>query len=171
MRFINPIWAWFLIPICALLLAVILPVLSRINEISQRVICANKLNDISIALIVYANDNDGNSPSPNKWCDLLIQEADLPQKDFLCPLDEKDSCSYAINENLYKLEETAVVPAEMVALFEADLGINGAGGADDVILRHNQHGQLGCNIAFADGTVEFIAENRIENLKWVIEEE
>jgi len=91
--------------------------------------------------------------------------------DFHCPLGEKDSSSYAVNENLYKLKEAAVVPAEMVSLFDADLGINGAGGADDVILKHNMQGQFGCNIAFAVGTVKFVTEDRIENLKWVVTEE
>ena len=170
MRLGNPIWAWLLIPITAMLLAIIMPVFLRIREIAQRVIFKDKLNDISIALIAYANDNDGNFPISKKWCELLIQETDF-MNDFHCPLGEKDSSSYAVNENLYKLKEAAVVPAEMVSLFDADLGINGAGGADDVILKHNMQGQFGCNIAFADGTVKFVTEDRIENLKWVVTEE
>jgi hypothetical protein len=171
MRFINPIWAWFLVPICAVTLAVLIPAFSRSNIIAQRVRCEVKLDDISIALIAYTNNNDGNFPISNKWYEVLIQKTDLSQKDFHCPVDEKDSSSYAINENLYEMEKPDTVSAEMVMLFEANLGVNGVGGANDVILKHDNHGQLGCNVAFADGTVEFIAENRIENLKWVIEEE
>ena len=51
MRLGNPIWAWLLLPITAMLLAIIMPVFLRTREIAQRVICEVKINDISIALI------------------------------------------------------------------------------------------------------------------------
>ena len=56
-----------------------------------------------------------------------------------------------------------------MAIFEADFGRNGVGGIDDVALRHDQHGQLGCNIAFADGHIELVSEAEISDLQWTVE--
>jgi prepilin-type processing-associated H-X9-DG protein len=47
---------------------------------------------------------------------------------------------------------------------------NQLGGPDDVVLRHKECGRPGCNVAFVDGHVEFVTENRIPDLKWTIEE-
>jgi prepilin-type processing-associated H-X9-DG protein len=42
---------------------------------------------------------------------------------------------------------------------------NQFGGPEDLLVRHKG----GCNIAFADGHVEFITEDRIDDLKWTME--
>jgi prepilin-type processing-associated H-X9-DG protein len=43
---------------------------------------------------------------------------------------------------------------------------NQLGGPEDVALHHNDNGQLGCNIAFADGHTEFVSKDRIADLQW-----
>ena len=46
---------------------------------------------------------------------------------------------------------------------------NQLGGAEDLVLRHEKGGRLGCNIVFADGHVEFVTKDRISDLKWSVE--
>jgi prepilin-type processing-associated H-X9-DG protein len=43
---------------------------------------------------------------------------------------------------------------------------NQLGGLDDVALRHDERRLSGCNIAFTDGHVEFVTEDRIADLQW-----
>ena len=79
-----------------------------------------------------------------------------------------DDDTNTTNKNLYKIK-LGQGSAQMVAIFEADLGRNGFGGIDDVVLRHDQHQGTGCNIAFADGHIEFVDEDRIAGLQWTVE--
>jgi prepilin-type processing-associated H-X9-DG protein len=152
-----------------MLLAILMPALSQTKRIAQRVVCATNMQGLSTAMIVYMNDYDDHSPTQDQWCDLLIEKADVSPMSFRCPLDPEGSFSYAINENLYKLEPGQASP-QMVAIFEADLGRNGVGGQEDIVLRHDQHQGAGCNIAYVDGHVEFVTEDRIGDLKWTVEE-
>ncbi|MHC4927795.1 MAG: H-X9-DG-CTERM domain-containing protein [Planctomycetota bacterium] len=43
---------------------------------------------------------------------------------------------------------------------------NQTGGSEDVVCHHNNSGQQGCNIMFADGHVEFVTKDRIANGPW-----
>ena len=162
---VIPVVFTLIMPILA---AILIPALSQAKMAAQRVVCATNLKALSTAMIVYMNDYDDQYPTPEQWCDLLIEKADVSPKSFQCPLDPEGTFSYAINENLSKLEPGQVSP-QMVAIFEADLGRNGVGGLDDVVLRHDQHGKTGCNIAFADGHIEFVSEDRIPDLQWTAE--
>ena len=157
------------IPIIAMLLAIMMPALAKTKMIAQRVVCSTNMQGLSTAMIVYMNDYDDKYPTPEQWCDLLMQEADVSPKSFQCPLDPEGAFSYAINENLYKIEYNKLPPHQMVAIFEASLGRNGVGGSDDLVMRHDQNQRGGCNIAFADGHVEFVTEDRIGDLQWTVE--
>lgn len=157
-----------LFPIFAMMLGILMPALAQTKHIAQRVVCGTNLNALSTAMIVYMNDYDDNYPTQDQWCDLLIQEADVDPTSFQCPLDPEGSFSYAINESIYDIEP-AMADAQLVVLFEANLGRNGVGGPDDLMLRHDQTSRAGCNIGFADGHVEFVTEDRIADLQWTAE--
>ncbi|MDH4202796.1 MAG: DUF4190 domain-containing protein [Phycisphaerae bacterium] len=157
-----------LLPLLAMVLAILMPALSKTKMIAQRVVCGTNMQGLSTAMIVYMNDYDEQYPTPEQWCDLLMSEADVSPKSFQCPLDPEGSFSYAINENLYKLEPGQGGP-QMVAIFEAYLGRNGVGGPDDLILRHDQNQRAGCNVGFVDGHVEFVTEDRVADLQWMAE--
>lgn len=47
------------IGIVAVLLAILLPTLSRIRESARQVVCSNNLREIGSGLVLYANDSDG----------------------------------------------------------------------------------------------------------------
>ena len=154
--------------IVPMLLAILMPALNKTKHIAQRVVCGTNMKGLSTAMIVYMNDYDDKYPTQGQWCDLLIEKAGVSPKSFRCPLDPEGTFSYAINENLYELEP-GQGGAQTVAIFEANLGRNGVGGIDDIAFRHDQHGQSGCNITFADGHVEFVTEDRITDLQWTVE--
>ncbi|MBL7214394.1 MAG: DUF4190 domain-containing protein [Phycisphaerae bacterium] len=147
-----------------IMMAILMPALSHTRKIAMRVVCGTNLKGLSTAMIVYNDEY----PMPEAWCDLLMQEADVSPKSFQCPEEPEGSFSYAINKNVYEIEP-GKMDAQMVVLFEANLGRNGVGGPEDLVLRHERNGRLGCNIAFADGHTEFVAEDRIAELQWTAE--
>lgn len=149
-----------------LMLAILMPALSKVKVQAQRVVCATQLKTISIGMVSYMDEYDGQYPAPDQWCDLLIENEDIIPKGFCCPLDPEGSFSYAVNENLYTIVPGMVDRSQFVFLFEGNLGRNGVGGPEDLVLRHEE----GCNIAFADGHVEYVPADRIADLHWTIEE-
>jgi len=188
-----------------ILMAILMPALSQTKKIAQRVVCGTNLKGLSSAMIVYANDYDDTLPIEN-WCDLLIEEADVSPKSFICPESDaiEGESSYAINKNIAGMKLTDR-PADVVLFFETDMGVengprntsittrrhyeflnefgdvydentlvykdrfNQIGGPEDLLIRHSGRGLSGCNVAFADGHVEFVTEDRIAELKWTVE--
>jgi hypothetical protein len=55
------------IGIIAILIALLLPTLSRVREQARQIQCANNLRNIGMALTMYANANDGHYPSMSNW--------------------------------------------------------------------------------------------------------
>ncbi len=112
-----------MLPVLSMLLAILMPALSNVRHISQRVICGTNLHGLSTAMMVYANDNDDMLPTEN-WCDLLIEQADVAPKSFLCPDSEmiEGESSYAMNKNIagMKLGELS---ANTVLFFETNMGM------------------------------------------------
>lgn len=155
----------FILP---LFFAIMMPALSKAKQTAITVVCSTNMRGLSTAIMVYMNDYDDEFPTPEQWCDLLIEKADMSPKSFQCPEDPEGSFSYAVNSNIYEAEP-GVDDAQMVVLFEADLGKNAVGGINDVVFRHQQGVQRACNIAFADGHVEFVTEDRIPDLQWTAE--
>ena len=160
----------FLMPVIAMLLGIMMPALSQAKRMSMRVMCGTNMQALSTAMTVYANDYDDRLPTEN-WCDLLIEEAAISPRSFICQdtdAVEGQSC-YAMNKYLVG-KELGVLPPETVLLFETETGLfNQLGGPEDVALRHGRTGQQGCNIAFTDGHTEFVTEDRIAELQWTVE--
>ncbi len=61
--------------------------------------CERHMNEIGKAMLIYVNDFDG-YPTPEKWCDLLIKECNVPPDEFRCPIVEKGPCNYALINTL-----------------------------------------------------------------------
>lgn len=107
------------IAIIAMLLAILMPALTKVKKIAQRVVCGTNLKGLGTAQVVYAHDYDGrfavqgrgtaqnwgvamntittdwNVPT-KAWADgqtitvgaslfLLVREADVSPKSFVCP--------------------------------------------------------------------------------------
>lgn len=186
-------------------MAILMPALGKTKKVAQRVVCGTNLKGLATAIFVYCNDYEDMLPTSN-WCDLLIEEADVSPKSFVCPQSNaiEGESSYAMNENITG-KNLGKLPPDVVLLFETDKGVedgprsasiktrrhyeflnefgnvydeetmiykdcfNQYGGPEDIALHHNNSGQVGCNIAFADGHTEFVHKDRIADLRWSVD--
>jgi hypothetical protein len=126
--------------------------------------CSYNLNSIYKAMISYSIENKEHYPTASKWCDLLIQEADVSPKTLLCPNDKKGLSSYAINPNA---EPNS--PDDVVLLFEAKPGWNQFGGKE--LLNTENHKGEGANVLLKHGGVYFIKKEDFGKLNWGIPQE
>ncbi len=142
-----------------ILLGIFLPgPISR--ERAERVKCMANMKNLSVALYMYAQDNGNSYPTPEKWCDLLVNKfGDFNYKSFYCPGGKEGICSYAMNPNC---EPNS--PEDIVLLFEAKGGWNQVGGSE--LLTTENHKGEGCNVVFGDLHVEFVKTERLGELKW-----
>jgi len=158
------------LPIIALLMGIMMPALARVRQVSFRMVCANNMSGLGKAMLIYANDYNDMFPTTSKWCDLLVEHAEVSKQTFACPaaltkyrsVRSIDQCNYAMNKNVEKLGTTA--PPDMVLLFETHPGWNQAGGFE--ILTTDSHQREGCNVLFVDGHVAFVKTKDLNDLKW-----
>jgi hypothetical protein len=108
---------------------------------------------------VYANDHDQHFPSPDKWCDLLLECTDVNEEQFRCPAQGEGRCHYAMN-----LDAEPNSPADVVLLFETAGGWNQCGGPE--MLTMDNHLGDGCNVLFNNGRVKWVKAKNIGNLNW-----
>lgn len=145
-----------------MLMGIMMPALARTRSIAQRMVCGANLSGLSKAMLIYANDCNDMYPTSSKWCDLLIEHADMPPQMFVCKAASEGPCNYAMNKNIEKLGTNS--PPDMVLLFESKPGWNQSGGPE--ILTTENHNGDGCNVSFVDGHVEFVKTEYLKNLKW-----
>jgi len=69
------------------------------NTGAQQITCTTNLERLGSALIYYAKQNHHQYPSPERWCDLLIEHTYVKQEDFQCARAIKGRCHYALNPN------------------------------------------------------------------------
>jgi len=153
-----------LLPVCLMLLAIMMPALGKARGVAQRIVCETNLKGISNAMEVYAFDNDGKYPTASKWCDLLVEHAEIRDRSFICPEAGIDGPShYVINANAERLGKDA--PPRMVLVFETDIpGWNLVGGIE--MLKTANHQGDGCNVLFVNGHVEFVKIENVSDLRW-----
>ena len=153
------------LPFVAILMGIMMPALFKVRTLAFQIVCNQNLTSLGNAMTIYADDNDKTYPTPEKWCDLLIQYADCNEKMLRCKGDTQGPSSYAMNHNVAELGADA--PPDMVLLFESKPGWNQLGGPELLTLEnHHDHPGEGCNILFCDGHVEFVRAEDIDELRW-----
>jgi len=150
------------LPIIALLMGILMPALARTRQLAFRMVCGANLSGLSKAMLIYANDYDDKYPTPEKWCDLLVEYCEVDPVSFCCKGAPEGPCNYALNENIVELG--IKTQPDIVLLFETHPGWNQVGGPE--ILTTDNHQGEGCNVAFVDSHVEFVKAGDIEFLKW-----
>jgi prepilin-type processing-associated H-X9-DG protein len=119
------------------------------------------MSGIGKAMLIYFNDYD-KYPTPEKWCDLLVEKCELQENVFQCQGAKDGPCNYALNKNVASLG--SITDPNIVLLFETSPGWNQVGGPE--ILTTKNHKGEGCNVLFLDGHLEFIKTEDISKLKW-----
>ncbi|MHC4478287.1 MAG: hypothetical protein ACYTEL_21830 [Planctomycetota bacterium] len=97
------------IAVSALFIWLVTRVLERVKAIAPKVVCGTNLVRLNSALRQYAGDYDGRYPSANKWCDLLVEHANVPTVLFFCKSSGDDQ--YHVTD--HPIDE-ANLPADMV---------------------------------------------------------
>jgi hypothetical protein len=69
------------------------------NTGAQKIQCTMNLKKLGGVLIYYAKQNYHHYPSPDRWCDLLIERTRVKQEDFQCAGAVKGRCHYVLNPN------------------------------------------------------------------------
>ncbi len=152
-----------LLPLVPCLMGILFPALARTRQLALRVHCAANMSTIGKAMLIYANDFDDKFPISSKWCDLLIEHADVTPSTFRCKGAHEGPCNYAINKNIENFN-SGNAPHDMVAFFETKPGWNQVGGPE--LLSTENHQGEGCNVLFIDNHVLFIKTKDLKNLKW-----
>lgn len=161
-----------------------------------RWLCAANLSWLGKAMEIYANDFDGEYPTADKWCDLLLVGDYVTLKTFLCPRSGaiKAESSFALNVNVVGRKRSEV-PPNVVLLFETNFGIDPLGrqgwlkerqfykffprdpetrvyklrwnqSGGPEILTTEYHDGEGCMVLFNDGSVDFVRTKELSKLKW-----
>ncbi|MHC4086872.1 MAG: prepilin-type N-terminal cleavage/methylation domain-containing protein [Planctomycetota bacterium] len=68
--------------IIALLLALLMPALSRVRQVSTRMVCGSYLSGYGRAGLIYLNDSDGVFPEPSEW--LYTKKTDSKEHPIGC---------------------------------------------------------------------------------------
>ena len=105
-------------------------------------------------------------PQSDRWCDVLVTEKDCRNYYFRYRYAKEGQGYCAINANIYTANTD--IPDDMVLLFEGKGGWNQIGGPE--ILSTDNHKGKGCYIVFADGNTEFVNTEKLDKLKWIVEE-
>jgi prepilin-type processing-associated H-X9-DG protein len=131
-----------------------------VRKIPNHMMCGLNMSGLGKALLVYSADNNDCYPTSYKWCDLLVEKAEVSEKQFACPhAKQKSRSNYAINPNA-----EPNLPPDTVLLFETKGGWNQSGGPE--LMTFENHDGKGCNVLFNDGHIEFIKPDEVGKLKW-----
>jgi hypothetical protein len=121
------------------------------HQMPSRMYCSTNMAGLGKAMMIYVNNFDG-YPTPEKWCDLLIEHCEVTPKSFLCKEANEGPCNYAINK--YITNFGATDDPNIVVLFETNPGWNQVGGPE--ILTLENHKGKGFNVVFLDTHTDFI---------------
>lgn len=149
-----------------LLLGLLMPTLGSVKRVANVAVCGTNMRYLCNAIFLYTHDNDGRYPTPDRWCDLLLQNPDIDEETFICKsalkLGDKGHCHYAINPNC-----SPNSPPDTVLLFETTGGWNQHGGPELLTTEHHKrNGHKVCNVSFNDGHVELVEAENLNKLKW-----
>ncbi len=100
---------------------------TRHRSVAYRMVCGTNLNKLGKALLLYANDNNGQLPEAY-WCDQLITDGYVSPEDFICDKSGAKLCesSFALNKEVAG-KNISDIPPDMVVLFESTLGVTKSG--------------------------------------------
>ena len=159
------------IAIIAVLMSIFLAVSPRGCPRSHSSWCKSNLHQLSLVMKFYTDENDGQYPATDKWCDLMVDTYfDSVEPDiFVCPgaidkiTQDSNQSSYVLNKNIVGMKASEV-PADVVLFFEGPIGWNQVGGPE--LLTTEYHKDDGACVSFPDLSVKFVRPDELAELKW-----
>ena len=158
--------AVLMIPIVAILVAILFPVFHQARGKARQATCLSNVKQLSLGILMFADDHQGKLPDADRWADEIMPY--IKNKNiFHCPSQsEKDVIGgYAFNralsgKNLAEIND----PSQLVLIFESDKGWNAAG--DITALPANPRHVRGDNYGLADGHARWVARAEADALGW-----
>lgn len=91
--------------------------------LAYRLMCGVNVEGLGKALVTYCNDYKDNLPTEGRWCDLLVERADVDIRQFLCRGSDSimGESDYAMNKYIINMSMSEI-PKDVVVLFETDYG-------------------------------------------------
>jgi len=154
-----------LVPVIAILAAMLLPALTSAKNKSQSIMCMNNMRQLSLGLLMYAGDNNDQLPQGANWCDAIQPYLGGGQALKCFSGDPSQRAHYAFNANLSGMKVTKIQsPAQTVLVFEIEGGWNVSGGPETLLKQPRHGGAVG--LAFADGHSEIVNPPRLQTMRW-----
>jgi prepilin-type processing-associated H-X9-DG protein len=140
--------SFVMIAVMAMMAGMLLPALARAREEARKAVCKSNLKNIGLGMMMYAQDNDNQFPAKlSQLYPEYLTDLDL----FMCPSSGKTITSA---DQIDTKTPYVLVPGVPL----------GSGGA--VVLAYERRGmhEGGTNVLFADGHVEWVSGNRLDQL-------
>jgi prepilin-type processing-associated H-X9-DG protein len=139
--------SFVMIAVMAMMAGMLLPALARAREEARKAVCKSNLKNIGLCVMMYAQDNDNKLPEKlSQLYPEYVKDLSL----FVCPSSGKTIASADQIDT-----ETPYVLVPGVAL--------GGGTAVLVYEKRGMH-EGGTNVLFADGHVEWVSGDRLDQL-------
>jgi hypothetical protein len=146
--------------------AIFLPALTRAQTQAKRIASLNNLHQLSIAAIMYTEDNDGKFPPSANWPEAMWGYY-KSEKILQSPLEPTAGRAYAMNANLDNRTINQIIsPHRTVLFFECRFGSPPGGGPELLPDTPRAGGSRGYVFSFVDSHSEGVQQERLDQLKW-----
>ncbi len=151
--------------VIAQLMAILMPALFRVKTQAKTIVSSNNLRQLSMAAMIYSEENDYKLPPSESWPEVLRPYCSNMDALLKSPFDPDAGWAYAMNANLDGLKLSDIEkPAYVVLFFECRFGSPAGGGRE--LLPEEPRSRRGYQIAFLDGHVECVRQERLDELIW-----
>ena len=119
------------------------------------------MKNITLALQMYAQDNDGVLPAAGRWCDQAqVYVGNRSSNVFLCEDSWGTASAYSYDNALDRASLGDLTdPASLIAIFESNAGWNAHGGSELLVNEPRHLG--GDNYGFADGHAAWLPRKKL----------
>ena len=146
-------------------IAILMPALFKARSQARTVVSLNNLRELSFAAMIYSEENDGKLPPSESWPEVLRPYCSNIDALLKSPFDPDAGRAYAMNANLDGLKLSDIEqPANVVVFFECRFGSPAGGGRE--LLPEQPRSRVDYQIAFLDGHVERVRQERLDELIW-----
>lgn len=139
--------------------------MARVKGLARTQVVISNARKLSVAAIMYCDENDGRFPPADNWPDALAPYLGSGSNVLNSPFDPEAGRAWAMNVELDGKTMTQVKDTSRTVLFyEARFDSPTAGGPE--LLPEQPRGQKSYVIAFVDGHVESVRPERLDELIW-----